>query len=84
MGYTEDTMRKKLVIIPDEWTCSLGSCPPGFFVFEEELCFKTEYGHCEVYCKSGETFWGGTNTSKNRDKLIVQPVIVRWEEEEEE
>jgi hypothetical protein len=69
----------KLVIKPDSWECSIKECPPGFFVFKTELCFKTEYGEDEVFCSSGEVFWGGTKTKEERANLVVQPCIAVWE-----
>ncbi len=79
---------KVLNIIPNGWPCTLLECPPGFFVFNERLCFKSEYletgssnpVEMEVFCESGEYFWGGTETKKERAELIVQPVITEWKE----
>jgi hypothetical protein len=44
--------------------CRLDECPPGLFLFEGTLGFKSEYadvdGGLDVYCcDSGEYFWGG-------------------------
>lgn len=75
---------KEYKAIPNGWVCTLLECPPGHFMFEEHLCFKTEYrtdnGELEVFCESGEAFWGGTSNFNKRDKLIVQPVIIEKEE----
>jgi len=38
---------KRLVVEPSGWPCKLRECPPGHFVYEESLCFKTEYGSME-------------------------------------
>lgn len=62
---------KKLIIVPDGWKCKLNECPPGFFVYDNQLCFKTEYD--EVYCSSGETFCV--------DNPEVQRVVEEWVEE---
>ena len=73
---------KRLTITPEGWwPCALYKCPPGFFIYNDRLCFKTEYGSDEAYCDSGEVFWGGAVDKENRKKLIVQPVIAVWEEE---
>ena len=64
---------KTLSIKPDGWPCTLLECPPGFFVYEDSLCFKTEYDQdiVEAYCESGETFCKEKTT-------IVQPVEAVW------
>jgi len=70
-----------LVIKPEGWECNIEECPPGFFVYKGELCLKTEYGDCEAYCCSGEKFVGeGGGRETTRNKLIVQPCIAVWEE----
>jgi hypothetical protein len=66
---------KKLIIVPDGWKCKLNECPPGFFVYDNQLCFKTEYGKDEVYCSSGETFCV--------DNPEVQPVVEEWVKEKD-
>ena len=69
---------KRLVINPSGWPCSLEDCPPGFFLYLEQLCFKTEYrvdNEIQVYCGSGETFCV--------DNATVQPVWAEWETYEE-
>lgn len=74
---------KTLTIKPDGWPCKLGECPPGHFVFEDSLCFKTEYGELEVYNEAGEAFWGGQSTKLAVSNLIVQPVVAEWVDEEQ-
>lgn len=64
---------KILLIKPDGWPRSLADCPPGHFVYEQQLCFKTEYSGDSVFCESGEYF-----RPKPVDP-IVQPVIAVWE-----
>lgn len=73
---------KKLTIEPQGWPCRLCECPPGYFVFDDDLCFKSEYG--DSYCDSGESFWGGTTSKTDRDRLIVQPAVAVWEKGEVE
>ena len=70
---------KKVIIGPDGWMCKLSECPPGFFMYEGNLCFKTEYrkdGQDDVYCSSGETFCVPNNP-------MVQPVNYEIEESED-
>lgn len=64
-----------LKIVPDGWPCTLEECPPGFFVCEKQLCFKTEYGQNECYNSAGETFCGEKTE-------YVQPVVAEWQNEE--
>lgn len=64
---------KMVKIIPDGWEIMIEECPPGFFMYKDQLCFKTEYKaepdftDIEVYCSSGETFMPR--------KVLVQPVV---------
>jgi len=81
-----------------------GESPPGHFLWEDSVCFKTEYGgmecsnpgvpgpevkwtvgnHSDPYNEAGEHFWGGGVTDKDeREKLMVQPLVAKWEEYEE-
>lgn len=50
--------------------------PPCHFVYEGQLCFKTDYkngdGKLEAYNSAGEFFC-------TPDDTIVQPVIQEWE-----
>lgn len=75
---------KILVLKPEGWSCSLDECPSGLFLYNDNVCFKTEYhttdGLVEAYCESGEVFVGGVS-SKERDNLIVQPLVSEWDEE---
>lgn len=73
---------KQLIVVPDGWPCTLAECPPGFFIFRESLCLKSEYGVNEAYVESGEYFAGGTTTKEERSLLIVQPVKSVWQEVE--
>lgn len=66
---------------------TLRECPPGPFLFDGTLGFKTEYAE-EIpagsrqwwpgaYCMdSGEFFWGGVTTHKERAELMVRSVRV--------
>lgn len=73
---------KRFVIKPENWSCTLAECPAGFFMFNDQLCLKTEYVGCGpqgVYGASGEVFWGGAKTGAIRQKVLVMPVKVVWE-----
>lgn len=64
--------------------CTLDQCPPGLFLFDGSLGFKSEYStkndragkyQCDAFVvASGEYFWGGTSDVDARAKLIVEPV----------
>jgi hypothetical protein len=58
---------------------TLAECPPGAFMFNGHMGFKTEYrlegGRTEAYCmSSGECFIGGAESSEAREELLVYPV----------
>lgn len=38
---------KRLVMEPVGWPCTLRECPPGFFLYEDTVCYKTEYERME-------------------------------------
>lgn len=71
---------KRLELKPSGFPMTLAECPPGFFLFENHVFLKSEYGHCESYCESGEMFWGGTTSLAERAKLQVQPLESEWTE----
>jgi len=84
---------KILILEPNGWPCTLEECPPGFFVTCEEygsLCFKSEYTmgindhRIQAFNCAGEFFCGSPNakSEEERIKIMVQPVIDRWEDEE--
>ena len=61
----------------------LKACPPGLFLWNGILCFRSEYATMtetnlrqpDAYVvESGEYFWGGVSDSRSRDELMVQPV----------
>jgi hypothetical protein len=53
----------------------LKDCPPGLFRFDGCIGFKSEYGGGEPYVvKTGEIFWGGTNSPRDRNRLAVSPI----------
>jgi hypothetical protein len=78
----ETRMESNVTVCPaaDE-PCRLDECPPGLFLFEGTLGFKSEYadvdGGLDVYCcDSGEYFWGGTSTREELYALLVMPMAV--------
>lgn len=63
--------------------CTLSKCPVGLFIFNDCLCFKSEYRTPDLQLgyktdayiiESGEYFWGGTSCSIDRENLIVTPI----------
>ena len=67
----------------------LGNAPVGLFEYKGTICFKSEYGEVKtdeigtfvqvkafVVC-SGEYFWGGAKTSRERNDLLVTPLYVK-------
>ena len=67
----------------DKIMCTLVDCPPGLFLFDGTLGFKTEYSmefrqlgdYPQAFVvASGEVFWGGVHTHEERCNLMVQPV----------
>lgn len=72
---------KRIEIKPDGWPIQIEECPPGFFMYEGQLCFKSEYKteasnyqDMEVFNSAGEYFM-----PRN---VLVQPVEVVETEEE--
>lgn len=64
---------------------TLAACPPGLFMFDDCLGFKSEYkteslSHPGVWqsdayvVQSGEYFWGGVSDPRQREKLMVRPI----------
>ena len=59
-------------IVPDGWPQPLNDGFAGHFMYENQLCFKSEYnlddkGSPQAFNSSGEIFHGG-------DHVLVQPV----------
>lgn len=77
---------KQLILVPDGWPCSLDECPPGLFVWNDHIGFKTSYkaddDAMEVYSASGDAFWYGGRNYSERSKIIVQPVSAEWIDDE--
>lgn len=79
---------KRLEIRPDGWPVKLKDCPPGFFIYEGQLCFKSEYEESEVFNSAGEYFRppiGSDKTAGNEKsylEAVVQPVEYVWTDDE--
>ena len=56
------------------FACRLDECPPGLFLAGDCLGFKSEYRNERV--ASGEFFWGGAESAKEREALVVTPVEI--------
>lgn len=64
--------------------CTLAECPPGLFMFNGTMGFKSEYTttlenprryQCDAYVvESGEYFHGGAKGTQDRAALIVTPL----------
>lgn len=74
---------KKLELNPDGFECSFGECPPGLFLYDKNVFFKSEYttnGRPDAYCDSGEYFCAGKPNPEDISALIVQPLLWEWVE----
>lgn len=61
------------IIKPNGWPVVIEDCPPGHFIYEGQLCFKSEYNTCEVFNSAGEYFMPR--------EVMVQPVDYEWTED---
>jgi hypothetical protein len=78
---------KRLVIKPSGWPCALAVCPPGHFIFNDKLCFKSKYFkesggkiYSEVYNEIGDILGDRDNFPEDRESASVQHVFAEWEE----
>jgi hypothetical protein len=39
---------QRLILVPAGWPTTLRECPPGFFMYQSEVCFKSEYNAMEA------------------------------------
>lgn len=77
----------QLIIEPKGFPCKLSECPPGLFLYHDEVFFKSEYStettsgqRPDAYCESGEYFWDGLTKAQDIKNLIVQPCKTIWME----
>ncbi len=64
----------RAIIRPSDWACSVEECPPGHFMVDSQLCFKTDYltdGKPQIFNSAGEMAYFDEQ---------VTPVEVDWEE----
>lgn len=73
---------KRVTIQPDGWPVKIEECPPGHFMYEDQLCFKSEYMTSESDYKDIEVFNSGGEYFMPRE-VLVQPVTYEITEEEE-
>lgn len=64
------------VIKPKGDLCKLKDCPIGLFLFGDTLGFLSEYTGDIFIVESGEAFWAGTDTPRDRYNVTVQPCEV--------
>lgn len=72
-------MSRELIIEPSGWPCTLKECIPGHLVYQDQLCFKTEYsidGKLQAFNCAGEYLC-------IPDSAIVQPVQFEWRDTDE-
>jgi hypothetical protein len=77
--------------------CHLLECPVGFFVYKNELCFRTAgttfyfnvetqleetFSLVEAFNSKGEPFWGGATHHQAKERLTVTPMRAVWEDYE--
>ena len=67
----------------------LSNAPVGLFDYDGTICLKTEYGKVVTDEKgsfvapntyivdTGECFWGGAKTSRERNDLLVTPLYIK-------
>lgn len=72
-------MKKTFLLEPNGWPCALTECPPGPFLCDGELSFKSEPGadgQIRVFNGTGQTLWAGTGSFAEVCKIVVQPVMM--------
>ncbi len=71
-----------MVLKENKKRTKLGNCPIGLFIFDGELCIKTEYytknePDCYII-SSGEYFCGGQNRKVELSELMVTPIKIDY------
>lgn len=56
--------------------CELKDCPVGLFLYNGELCLKTEYALDSYIVSSGEMFWGGVSNREDLAHVKVRPYMI--------
>ena len=62
---------KRLIMKPCDFECPVRECPPGYFLYQDMVGFKSEYGS-DAYCDTGEYFCV-------QDAKVI-PLTYEWEE----
>ena len=73
----------RIEIKPSDFECYLKDCPPGLFLKENMIGLKTEYGHCEAFCDTGEAFWSGAKGKEELARVKVVPLEYEVIDEDE-
>lgn len=69
------TSTKITLETPQYQEVTLEECPPGFFMFNDQVCLKTKV-HSEFYlCDTGEDFSGETSSRADLLRLMVRPIL---------
>ena len=68
-----DYRNVKITISPE---CELRDCPIGLFLYNNELCMKTEYDLDSYIVSSGEMFWGGVSSREELAHVKVRPYLI--------
>ena len=63
----------RVAIYPE---CELKDCPIGLFLYNGELCLKTEYALDSYIVSSGEMFWGGVSNREDLANIKVRPYMI--------
>ena len=66
---------RQIILGPKGWPCSYEDCPPGLFLADNQICFKSEYskdGKGVGYNSSGECYHGESD--------LIQPLTAVWED----
>lgn len=70
---------KTLELIPVGFAMKLKNLQSGFFLYKNEVCFKSDHG--DYYISNGDAFWGGTDNKSARDELTALQLKLQWNEE---
>lgn len=69
----QDYRQVNICISPE---CELRDCPVGLFLYNGELCLKTEYALDSYIVSTGEMFWGGVSNREDLAHVKVRPYMV--------
>ena len=69
----QEYKQARVAIYPE---CELKDCPIGLFLYNGELCLKTEYALDSYIVSSGEMFWGGVSNREDLAHVKVRPYMI--------